>query len=489
MATMPVRARQWMPAVFLALVALALRAWDFDNPVIHVDEQYYLLVGSRIWDGDIPFIDLWDRKPVGLFLLYALPALFPGDGVLAYQLMATAAAAATAIVLRASALRIGARRRGALLAGIAYLLWLSPLGGRGGQSPVFYNLPIALAVFWTLGLPALARSGRQAAIIGSGFVACLACGLAIQLKYTAAVEGAFVGLSHIWWLHRAGARIGTSVLAALLWMVAGVAPTAMAVGAYAAMGPSALSAFWFANFDSIFLRPAYPLDQVAMRLLGIAAQLSPLMACALLGWRMRSRPTPPALSLAAAWLLAATGGFIAIGTFFDHYALPLVGPLALLSAATLARRPRAAIGALGLGVLLFLAERAFIPDDPPGARETARLVQLNARGECPYVFIGDTITYHLARSCVPTAYAFPNLLAYSTEQGATGIDEAGEVRRILNRRPPVIISSTRKLDIWNRASLYEVKHALRSDYRRVWSTPRSQWETVLYLRNDLSFRR
>jgi predicted membrane-bound mannosyltransferase len=35
-------------AAVLAVVALALRAWDFGNPVIHVDEQYYLLVGDRI---------------------------------------------------------------------------------------------------------------------------------------------------------------------------------------------------------------------------------------------------------------------------------------------------------------------------------------------------------------------------------------------------------------------------------------------------------
>jgi hypothetical protein len=139
--------------------------------------------------------------------------------------------------------------------------------------------------------------------------------------------------------------------------------------------------------------------------------------------------------------------------------------------------------------LLFLAERAFVADDAPGARETARLVALNAHGQCPYVFIGDTITYQLSATCLPTRYVFPNLLAYSTEQGATGIDEAAEVRRILARRPPVIVTSTRTLAIWNSGSLAAVKAAMRRDYRRVWTTPRSGWRTVLYLRNDLRFRR
>ena len=41
-------------AAALLLVALALRAWDFGNPVIHVDEQYYLLVGDRMLHGALP---------------------------------------------------------------------------------------------------------------------------------------------------------------------------------------------------------------------------------------------------------------------------------------------------------------------------------------------------------------------------------------------------------------------------------------------------
>lgn len=477
------------PLLALTLAALALRVWDFGNPVIHVDEQFYLLVGERMWHGAVPFVDIWDRKPVGLFLIYALAAALPGDGILAYQLMATAAAVATAAVVRIAALRIGARPGGALLAGIAYLLWLPMLGGRGGQAPVFYNLPIALAVLWTLALPARAAAGERAAILRSGLIACLLAGVAIQVKYTAAVEGAFIGLAHLWWLRRAGGDARATVVAGLAWAAAGLAPTAIAFAAYAAMGAAAADAFWFANFGSIFLRPPYPPGELAMRLLGIAAQLSPLIACALLGWRLRPRPTPAPLGLAYGWLIAALLGFAAIGTFFDHYALPLIAPLALLSAATFGRRPRAAVGALGIGLLLFLAERAFVADDAPGARETARLVALNARGQCPYVFIGDTITYHLSGSCLPTAYVFPNLLAYTTEQGATGIDEAAEVRRILGRRPPVIVSSTRTLTIWNPASLAAVKAAMRRDYRRVWTTPRSGWRTVIYLRNDLSFRR
>jgi len=115
------------------------------------------------------------------------------------------------------------------------------------------------------------------------------------------------------------------------------------------------------------------------------------------------------------------------------------------------------------------------------------VVKANSAGGCPYVFIGDTITYELAHACLPTAYAFPNMLAYATEQGATGIDEAAEVRRILAKRPPIIVTSDRKLDIWNRGSLAALKRAL-TDYRPVFTAPRAGYRTIVYLRRDLPFR-
>ena len=103
-------------AVVLAAVALALRAWDFGNPVIHVNEQYYLLVGDRMLHGAVPYLDIWDREPIGLFALYAAMRLLPGNGVLAYQLVATLFASATAYIVWRAALRTGASRTGESMA-------------------------------------------------------------------------------------------------------------------------------------------------------------------------------------------------------------------------------------------------------------------------------------------------------------------------------------------------------------------------------------
>ncbi len=472
----------------MTALALLVRAIDFGNPVIHVDEQYYLLVGDRLWSGATPYLDIWDRKPIGLFLLYAAIRALPGDGILAYQLVATGFAATTALIVDRAARRVGASPAGAVAAGAAYLVWLSALGGRGGQSPVFYNLFVAMAALVALHLPLRAAAGRQWAILAWGAFACLLGGIAIQLKYTPAIEGVYIGIVHLVFLRRAGAGWRRVALAGLCWAACGLAPTLGAIVWYRLLGTQAFAAFWFANVTSIGLRAGYPADQLAMRLLGIGAILSPLIASAALGWRRRD--WSPETAIAAGWIGAALVGFLAIGTFFDHYALPLLAPLAVTAGEAFGRSPRLGVAMLAIGLAVNGIAWEMRSDDAAGARTVAALVQRNSTGRgCPYVFIGDTITYQLARVCLPTAYAFPNLLAYTTERGATGIDEAAEVRRILANRPPVIVTSDRRLSIWNPASLRLVKAALSADYRPVMATPRSGYRTIVYLRRDLALRR
>ena len=325
---------------------------------------------------------------------------------------------------------------------------------------------------------------RPVAIIGNGAATCLLAGLAIQTKYTPAVEGAMFGLAHLWYLRRAGSGWPLLGAAALLWMLLGALPTLAVIAWYWRLGGDAFDAFWFANFASIALRQGYPAGKIALRLLGTTAQLLPLLACAAAGLRM---PTPER-RLALQWLAAALVAFASIGAFFDHYALPLVAPLAVVAAPVFDRYRRAAGLSLAWGLLIFVAKTATRPNDAPGARALARVVEHNSRGACPFVYTGDAITYYLAHACLPTRYAFPSTLAYKAEQGATGTDEAAEVRRILAARPPVIVMTTRPLGDWNEATHGLVISALARDYRPVFAAPRDDYRTIVYLRRDLAVR-
>jgi 4-amino-4-deoxy-L-arabinose transferase-like glycosyltransferase len=478
--------RTALALAFFACVAVALRLHDFGNPVIHVDEQYYLLVGDRMLHGALPYVDFWDRKPLGLFLLFAGVRLLPGDGILAYQLTATLFAALTAGLIALSARRLGARTLGAAAAGCAYLLWLGYLSGRGGQSPVFYNLFMAAAGWLTLRLPALTAARDRRAIMLQGAAACLLAGLAIQTKYTPVVEGAFFGLAHLWYLRRAGGRLPLLFAAGALWALLGLAPTLAAVAWYHAQGPAAFSSFWFSNFASVALRRSYPAAKIVDRLAGTTAQLSPFLFCGVLSWRWQPTERRAELRVALGWLAAALIGFAMIGAFFDHYALPLLVPFAIVAAPALGRS-RIVLGASAVAAaILFVVHWQIEPDDRATARAAARIVAAHADEGCPYVFAGDSVLYLLGHACVPTAYAFPSTLAYEAEQGATGIDEAGEVRRIMAQRPPVVVTMDPPLAPWNRQSLAVMAPLLARDYRLELRAPREETHLLVYVRRDLA---
>ncbi|MEG3124861.1 ArnT family glycosyltransferase [Sphingomonas sp. GB1N7] len=472
-------------AALLLLVAILIRCRDFGNPVIHVDEQFYLLVGDRMLHGALPYIDIWDRKPVGLFLIFAGIRLLPGDGILAYQLVATLFATATAWLVHKGARRLGASHGAALAAAIAYILWLSLLSGRGGQSPVFYNLFVTGAALLTLRLPGLAARHARRAIVANGAATCFLAGLAIQTKYTPAVEGAFFGLAHLWYLRRAGGTLPMIALSALLWIALAIAPTAAVMVDYWRRGPAVFDAFWFSNFASITLRKGYPAGKIVGRLAGNSAVLSPFILCTILAWR--TRPWSPEKTLMLGWLAAALIAFAIIGAFFDHYALPLLAPLAILSAPVLGRHRIAIPAMFALGLALFVGKVLVWPTDAEGARALARVVKANGGQECPYVFAGDSITYLLADACLPTPHIFPSTLAYEPERGASGVDEVAEVRRILAHHPPVIVTMDAPMAEWNLATLALVETALKTDYRPVFRTVRDHGHSVVYLRRDRSF--
>jgi len=237
------------PAVIILAVAFLTRAIQFGNPVIQIDEQFYLLAGDRLLHGALPFVDIWDRKPFGLFALYAAIRLLGGTGVIQYQIVATLFAAATAVTISHIGLRL-TNPRGATIAGIVYLLYILSSGGDGGQAPIFYNLPVAVAALLVVKV-----QEKRSFDIRSFNIACLAMillGVAIQIKYSVIFEGAFFGLWLLVFARRHGTRLLGVVASALIWCGIALLPTVAVSVFYWRLGFG--DQFVFANFISIFMR-------------------------------------------------------------------------------------------------------------------------------------------------------------------------------------------------------------------------------------------
>ncbi|MBB4609839.1 hypothetical protein [Sphingomonas yabuuchiae] len=418
--------------LILLAVAVLARALTFGNPVVHVDEEFYFFTGHSMWQGAWPFVDVWDRKPVGLFLLYAIPAAFGFPaGIWAYQAMALASVVATAWLIARMAERLG-WGAGATAAGIAYILWLDLLGGQGGQAPVFYNL-LMMGAAW-----AILESDRRK-LRSLGLAAMALAGLVLQIKYSAVVEGMVFGL----WLLVAEWRRSRSPVALILYglalVVVSLLPTAMAAGVYAAIGQ--WDAFLYANFLSIFHRNPDPLAELAGNLGQMVLILSPIVTLAVLGLKRAERDRER--NFLAVWLSAAIIGVLIFRPWFDHYGLPILLPACTAAAAMLGREawrqrytPALLLTVALAGQIVLLSLRHERGD----ATEFAALSQAVGKGPgCLYVYSGSTMLYVATRRCALSRWIVPAHLSRAREAGATGVDQDVEITRILSQHPAVVV--------------------------------------------------
>jgi len=423
----------------LALIAVLARFRTFGDPMVEIDEQFYLLVGGRMLHGALPYVDIWDRKPIGLFALFAGFRALGGSGVLMSQIAALASVWGTAMLVRAIALRV-ASPLGAFAAGVLYITWLNIAGGQGTQTPVFYNLLMVAAVAILLRVQdrAVTHHGR---IRRLGTSIMLLVGLALQIKYSVIFEGLFLGLALLWIAYRSGRPVSLLVLDAAIWCVAALAPTLLAALFYAAIGH--FHEWLFANGRSILLRGQDPLPVRMHNLRHLIIILLPLLLPLLLRWSVRPRQSVQALL--DLWAVVAILGVAVFGTWYIHYALPLLPPLALALAPIATRKAgQAALTVLIVGGTVWGQGLVWHHARAEGSSRVLRAATQALRGQpgCVFVYDGPVALYDAARSCLPTDHPFPGHLSQIIERGATGIDQVSEVQRILSTLPSRIVIRT-----------------------------------------------
>lgn len=447
--------------VFFGLLAFAvlMRGQTFNDPVLGFDEQFYLLVGDRMLHGAVPYVDIFDRKPIGLFLIYAAIREFGGDGFLQYKLAACGVVALTAFLVYRAARPIS-NDFAAGVAGCLYILWLNVTGGEGGQAEVFYNLPVLAAAMLTW---RASRAGKQ--LVPLGCAAMLFAGIAMQIKYTAIVEGVFFGGMLLWAYRRPGRRAGAMLAVAALWVGCALLPTALAAFVYWRMG--ALQPFLFANFVSVFGRVP---DRFAAEMIGLIKLFGVLMPVFLLVG-LSLRRARPADRFPVLWLGAAMMGVLLFGSFLaPHYGMPILIPACIACAPFFAsyRYAQPVAGGM-LAAAAIIGQIALArSEDSHGGRAQALLVAQAAQPDhgCIYVYDGYPALYMLTHSCLPTRWVFPGHLNTSDEDSANaiGIDPAAELTRILATRPEVIVDDAPAYALGNPETRAIVEAALARDY-------------------------
>lgn len=126
--------------IFLVLaITLILRIPSFFEPYWYGDEGIYLAIGQALHRGAILYRDIWDNKPPGLYLIYALnPTLFWA------KISATLFVLGTVFFVH----KISKNYWAALLTGV--LLSLPLLEGTIANAELYFILPIIIAAYFFL---------------------------------------------------------------------------------------------------------------------------------------------------------------------------------------------------------------------------------------------------------------------------------------------------------------------------------------------------
>lgn len=457
----------------LAALVLFLRLPALPQSVIDWDESIYLLVARGLLHGSAPYTAIWDNKPPGLYVLFALAQVLFGQTVLAIRLLAVAAVTATSFLLWLyGRIVLGGWAIGALAA-LFYAIFSMQNGGMASNAEIMFA-PLTVAAFLLLGArtgaPATLQPCRRLTFLAIG----LLLGLAIQIKSVAAMELlaalALVGLAWLISRRQGAPQTREAALAAALMAGGAALPLLVAAAAFAVTGHFADYAYANVTALLIYVRNAPPTTPGAI----IAALLSQVRGAALL-WAaalaavplalmIRQRHARAAMKLGALglWLLFALAATMLSRRFFAHYYLQVLPPLSLLAAAAIVQAatldsglPRARRALLiGLIVVIGLVQpaagyaRQSLAEVEALVRRTPRVELLAytasylrermAPGDYLFVAEGPPILYYLTDASIPTRFVLPPMLNGDLAP-MTGLDPLAELDRIMDLRPRYVV--------------------------------------------------
>lgn len=421
--------RTFLPVLFL--LAFALRWATFGDPALHTDEEFYFLVGQKMLDGALPYVDIWDRKPLGLFAIYAGIAAV-SRSVVAYQVAATISAASTAFILT----RITPGKwQGKAVCGAGYLILLLGCGGHGGQAPVFYNLPMATAALLIVrSIPELETGHIPRRVT----LAMLLCGLSLTIKPTTVVEGIAFGSFALALASTNGGKAPRLLGHLVAFALAGSLPTAFIGLFYWAAGHGA--EWWQAMVSSNFAKGGYESDILQIYVFKFVAPIYIPFLLAAAG--LIALPSSSLRLFLGLWLVAAITAVFLVPNFYRHYTLPLLLPLCCLGGYFCGRFPR--ILPL-VGVLAMFAlwkwdafDRAWHVKSRVQSERVAQAIVANRTRKSLLIYDGNVYLYALSGGEPLSRLVLPWHFREQIEANATGKPANVELAALLAKQPGAV---------------------------------------------------
>jgi hypothetical protein len=400
-------------------------------------------MAQQLLQGKLIYVDVWDTKPLGIFLLFAAVLGVFGQSIFAIRLAGAVVVALTGWLLYRSKLLLGANKQVALFGGVLYVVLMSAYRfGMAINTEVFFNAFVVMGLYFLL---------RKESVV-SFFLAGLAWGLGFIVKYVVLFDAFAIVLVLIGvkWLIRKEMKPMRGVVLLMIMAIGFALPFLLCNGFYYLIGH--YPAFYEATFEVPGRYTSTVIWTDAMAFI-VKFHLKFLPAMLLFYYAVvrkwpAIRKGDVEVLLPLVWFMVVWVPVILPGKYFDHYFGQLLLSVSLMASAVaglekerwyawLKRNTAAFILTLSVLVLGLVVgnQSYFFTSQDTSAKIATRIENKLQAGETVYAGKKLQAVYFLLNVPPPTKYVHPTLLTFASHVRTLGVDPDQEFRQILEKEP------------------------------------------------------
>lgn len=457
--------RDFIVFTCFTFLSLFFRFWSFFDSVIDRDESLYFLIAHSFLNGIPPYVEVWDNKPPGIFILFSLSILIFGDSITSIRILACLSVASTSYFLYKIAKLISKNNEKiGLLAGILYLVFSLSNNGVAANAEILFAPFVALA-FYLLFKDTKYRSFTF-------FIIGVLLGIAMQIKYVVLMDFiAFLVIvsTRLFFKTNKGNKLKTTLIKVYSFSILGfILPFLLTIIYFITVG----------HFDEYFyatlISNSKYIDATAFYLRNLLSALGiqiytdfPLYLCLILSLiyikssKEISLKDKMNLGNLICWFSFTFLATLVSKRFIGHYYLQLLPPLCLISSYIIVKtvnkqtiKSKRDIFLISVSILIGLITLyphlqkntklvldRYIKQTYSEEKEVLIANYIKKQispNDYIYIINYQPIIYYLVSAKLPTKYVFPShLISYYSE--ITGINPVEELTSIMNKKPLYVL--------------------------------------------------
>ena len=430
----------WLPTfTVLLLFSVLLRVASFFYSVIDHDESTYLVIAQQMLRGEVLYVDVWDTKPIGIFLIFASVIKVAGNSIFAIRFFGAIILALSAYLLHKSAQSI--KPSSGPWVGLTYVLLMSCYRfGMAINTELFFNF------FVISGLYFLSRRAKL-----SYLLAGISWGMGFMVKYVVIFDAFAIFFIFSWYRLLSLDRKLTAkhLVDALTLLIAAALPFLLVNLYYYNLG------LYEQFIEATFEVPSRYVSEVKVGealdfLLKFILKFLPAVVLMYRGvLREKNRNSFDYLPLL--WFGICWIPVVLPGKYFEHYYAQLLPALALsfMHVENLSGKWITHVKSkwsLYLSSLLLVLTALILGNQSKFwlEEDVARTISLKVNqdlkeGEKIYAGKKLQILYFLTESNPPTKYVHPTLLTFPSHVRTLAIDPNLEFENILAQKPKYLV--------------------------------------------------